>query len=176
MREFRAGRTRFRNACTTIKPIWENGCVAKKTIVGAIVASLLGVCAAAADTVYKMGSTTAGNPFTFLDVNTNKIDGMPAAVTITPVRAEIVDFSIPIFPYTDADIVKKDDNTEYKTAADFAGKAIGVQVEPRFTTVWKSLAASRKSRPAPPSPTSCAMWSWGASRPASPTSRSCGTG
>ncbi len=138
---------------------------AKKTIVGAIVASLLGVCAAAADTVYKVGSTTTGNPFTFLDVNTNKIDGMmvdlmntiaedqdirvdiqpvpfealipslqggkidimSAAVTITPVRAEIVDFSIPIFPYTDAVIVKKDDDTEYKAAADFAGKTIGVQ-------------------------------------------------
>lgn len=138
---------------------------AKKIIIGAMVASLLGVCAATAETIYKVGSTTTGNPFTFLDVNTNKIDGMmvdlmntiaedqdikvdiqavpfealipslqggkidimSAAVTITPVRAEIVDFSIPIFPYTDAVIVKKDDNTEYKTAADFAGKTIGVQ-------------------------------------------------
>lgn len=138
---------------------------AKKTIVGALVASLLGVCTAAADTIYKVGSTTTGNPFTFLNVSTNKIDGMmvdlmnaiaedrelkvdiqpvpfealipslqagkidimSAAVTITPVRAEIVDFTVPIFPYTDAVVVPKTDATSYKTAADFAGKVIGVQ-------------------------------------------------
>jgi hypothetical protein len=113
---------------------------AKKAFIGAILASLLHVCASAAEPVYKVGSTTTGNPFTFLDISTNKIDGMmvdlmntiaedqgikvdiqpvpfealipslqggkidimSAAVTITPVRAEIVDFSDPIFPYTDA--------------------------------------------------------------------------
>lgn len=139
--------------------------LAKKTLIGAVVASLLGVCAAVAEPVYKVGSTTTGNPFTFLDVNTNKIDGMmvdlmnaiagdqgievdiqpvpfealipslqsgkidimSAAVTITPVRAEVVDFTVPIFPYTEAVVVPKSDDTGYKNAADFAGKTIGVQ-------------------------------------------------
>lgn len=132
---------------------------------GAILASLVHVCASAAEPVYKVGSTTTGNPFTFLDVKTNKIDGMmvdlmkaiaedqefkvdiqpvpfealipslqgnkidimSAAVTITPARAEVVDFTVPIFPYTDAVVVPKDDSGAYRTAADFADKIIGVQ-------------------------------------------------
>src|SRR5690606_25679944 len=57
----------------------------------------------------------------------DKIDIVSAAITITPARAEIVDFSDPVFPYTEGVVVPKDDATEYKSATDFAGKTVGVQ-------------------------------------------------
>jgi polar amino acid transport system substrate-binding protein len=118
-----------------------------------------------AQTVYKVGSTPTGQPFTFLDVKTNKIQGMmvdlvteigtdagfqvdiqpvpftalipsltggridimSAAVTITPQRAELVDFTQPIFPYHEGMIVLKTDDTPYKTLADLQGQVVGVQ-------------------------------------------------
>jgi len=136
-----------------------------RTLAGALFASLLSLGVSAAEPVYKIGSTTTGNPFTFLNVETNKIDGLmvdliteigkdqgfevdlqavpfaslipslqgdkidivSAAITITPARAEIVDFSDPVFPYTEGVVVPKDDATEYKSATDFAGKTVGVQ-------------------------------------------------
>jgi len=119
-----------------------------------------------AQTVYKVGSTPTGQPFTFLDVKSNKIQGlmvdliteigadagfqvdiqpiqfavlipslaggridiMSAAVTITPQRAELVDFTQPIFPYHEGLVVQKSDDTPYKTLADLAGQVVGVQV------------------------------------------------
>lgn len=56
---------------------------------GAIVASLLGVCAAA--TIYKVGSTTSGNPFTFLDINTIAQDqGIKVDILAVRMTKEIV--------------------------------------------------------------------------------------
>jgi len=137
----------------------------KKAITFGIFASLLYASTVAAEPTYTAAATTTGNPFTFLDVKTNKIDGMmvdlmhaiaedqdfkveiqavpfqamipslqggkidimAAAVTITPEREKNIDFTMPIFPYTDAVVVPVDDNREYRTAEDFAGKTIGVQ-------------------------------------------------
>lgn len=60
-------------------------------------------------------------------VTSGKIDATNALFTITPERSEILDFSIPLFPYSEGLVVKSTDSTEYKSAKDFAGKVVGVQ-------------------------------------------------
>lgn len=55
-----------------------------------------------------------------------KIDIMNAAVTITPARAAIIDFSEPLFPYSEGLLVRATDNTPYTHAKEFAGKTVGV--------------------------------------------------
>ena len=136
-----------------------------RTALLAAILALAGTGHALAQTIYKVGSTPTGQPFTFLDIKTNKIQGMmvdliteigadagfqvdvqptqfavlipsltggridimSAAVTITPQRAELIDFTQPIFPYHEGLIVQKADNTPYKSIADLAGQVVGVQ-------------------------------------------------
>lgn len=137
----------------------------RKTLLTFVVA-LAASGGAIAQTVYKVGSTPTGQPFTFLDVKSNTIQGMmvdlvteigvdqgfkvdvqpiqfsvlipsltggridimSAAVTITPQRAELIDFTQPIFPYHEGLIVLKTDETPYKSVADLQGQIVGVQV------------------------------------------------
>lgn len=120
---------------------------------------------AAAQPVYKVGSTPTGNPFTFVDVKSTKVQGMmvdlmeelgreagfkpeieaipfgvlipsltsgkinviSAAMMITPARAEVVDFTLPLFPYAETMVVLKTDNTPYRAAKELAGQVVGVQ-------------------------------------------------
>lgn len=60
-------------------------------------------------------------------VTSGKIDATNALFTITPERSEILDFTAPLFPYSEGLVVKTSDNTEYKSAKDLAGKVVGVQ-------------------------------------------------
>jgi len=136
-----------------------------RTALLAAILALAGTGQALAQTVYKVGSTPTGQPFTFLDVKTNTIQGMmvdliseigadqgfkvdiqptqfavlipsltggridimSAAVTITPQRAELVDFTQPVFPYQEGLIVQKTDEKPYKSVADLEGQVVGVQ-------------------------------------------------
>jgi polar amino acid transport system substrate-binding protein len=114
---------------------------------------------ASAQTAMKVGSTPTGSPFTFLDTKTNSIDGImvdivnavgkeagfgvqvepskridliSAAMFITPVRLEVVDFSQPIYSYGEGVVVPVKDTTGYVTFADMKGKRVGVQVGTAF--------------------------------------------
>ncbi len=129
-------------------------------------AASLAASHASADPVYKVGSTSTGVPFTFLDVKTNsiqgamvdlitaigddagfkvqveatpfsalvpslsggKIDIISAAMLITDVRKQVIDFSDPVFPYPEGMVVKEDDDTPYKSLADLKGATVGAQV------------------------------------------------
>jgi polar amino acid transport system substrate-binding protein len=151
--------------------------MSKKNVLIAVLAASLMSVSASAQTVYKVGSTTTGSPFTYLDLPTNKIKGvmvdiieeiaqleglkvevqpvqftalipslqgdkidiMSAAVTITPVRATAIDFSDPLIPYSEGLVVPANDNTEYKSAKDFAGKIVGVQGGTTYYEYLKSV-------------------------------------
>ena len=114
----------------------------------------------------KVGSTTAGAPFTFLDTKTNKIDGLmvdvmqavskeagfgvqiepmqfstliasltskridliSAAMSITPERLKVLNFSNKIYTYGEGIVTTKADTKEYVSWDDMQGKTIGVQV------------------------------------------------
>lgn len=138
-----------------------------RKLIGCIVASvaMLFSWGASAQPVYKVGSTPTGNPFTFVDVRSTKVQGMmvdlmeeigreagfkpeieaipfvtlipsltsgrinviSAAMMITPARAEVVDFTQPLFPYAETMVVLKTDNTPYRSAKDLANQIVGVQ-------------------------------------------------
>lgn len=69
-------------------------------------------------------------PFSALipSLTSNKIDIISAAMLITAVRREVIDFSDPVFPYPEGMIIKADDNTKYKSLADLKGAVVGAQV------------------------------------------------
>ena len=69
-------------------------------------------------------------PFSALipSLTSNKIDIISAAMLITPVRQEVIDFSDPVFPYPEGLMIKADDGKAYKSLADLKGEVVGVQV------------------------------------------------
>jgi polar amino acid transport system substrate-binding protein len=69
-------------------------------------------------------------PFSALipSLTSNKIDIISAAMLITAVRKEVIDFSDPVFPYPEGLMVKADDGKTYKSLADLKGETVGVQV------------------------------------------------
>lgn len=141
--------------------------MAIRNLIGCIAASaaMMFSWGVAAQTVFKVGSTPTGNPFTFVDVKSSKVQGMmvdlmeelgreagfkpeieaipfgvlipsltsgkinviSAAMMITPARAEVVDFTQPLFPYSETMVVLKADNTPYRSAKDLANQVVGVQ-------------------------------------------------
>ena len=58
----------------------------------------------------------------------NKVDIVAAAMYITPVRKEVIDFSDPIYTYGEGLIVPATDTKDYVTLEDLKGKTIGVQI------------------------------------------------
>lgn len=62
------------------------------------------------------------------DLNAKKIDFVVSAMTITDKRKENVDFSDSYWQGGQVILVKKDQLANYKTAADFKGKTLGVQL------------------------------------------------
>ena len=114
----------------------------------------------------KVGSTTAGAPFTFLNTKTNQIDGLmvdvtqaigkeagfaaqiepmqfstliasltskridmiAAAMSITPERMKVINFSTKVYTYGEGIVTTKADTKAYVTWDDMQGKTIGVQV------------------------------------------------
>jgi polar amino acid transport system substrate-binding protein len=65
-------------------------------------------------------------------LTSKRIDLISAAMFITPVRLEVVDFSQPIYSYGEGVVVPVKDTTAYVTFADMKGKRVGVQVGTAF--------------------------------------------
>jgi len=65
-------------------------------------------------------------------LTTKRIDLISAAMFITPVRQEVVDFSQPIYSYGEGVVVPVKDTTGYQSIADLKGKRVGVQVGTAF--------------------------------------------
>ncbi|MGE7666673.1 substrate-binding periplasmic protein [Ureibacillus composti] len=121
--------------------------------------------------VIRVGATTTGVPFTFLNpssqkiegimvdiankigehagleveivetkfsslipsIEANKIDIISAGMLSTPERAEIIDFSTPVYNYGETLIVSKD-NESIKSFEDLKGKKVGAQEGTTFYT------------------------------------------
>jgi polar amino acid transport system substrate-binding protein len=65
-------------------------------------------------------------------LTSKRIDLISAAMFITPVRQEVVDFSQPIYSYGEGLVVSTKDTTAYTSFAEFKGKRVGVQVGTAF--------------------------------------------
>lgn len=65
-------------------------------------------------------------------LTTKRIDLISAAMFITPVRLEVVDFSQPIYSYGEGVVVPVADKGAYVAMADPKGKRVGVQVGTAF--------------------------------------------
>ena len=61
-------------------------------------------------------------------LQTQKIDLLAAAMLITPQRQEAIDFSVPVYPYCEALVVKTSDTKPYKNIEDLKGLKMGAQV------------------------------------------------
>lgn len=140
---------------------------------------VLGAVAAQAQTVYKVGSTPTGIPFTFLDTKTNSIQGMmvdvieeigkeagftveiqplqfsalipsltsgkidiiSAAMTGSPERAKVVDFSNDVYTYGEGLVVRSTDATNYVSFEEMKGKKAGAQIGTRYIDALKNSGA-----------------------------------
>lgn len=137
---------------------------------------MLTAATAQAQTVYKVGSTPTGTPFTFLDAKTNSIQGvmvdvigevgkeagfkveiqpMPfssliaaltsgkidiisAAISASPERAKVVDFSQDVYAYGEGLVVAAKDEKDYVGFNDMKGKKVGGQIGTRYVDALKN--------------------------------------
>ncbi|ABM55979.1 ABC transporter substrate-binding protein [Verminephrobacter eiseniae] len=65
-------------------------------------------------------------------LTSGRIDLISAAMFITPVRQQVVDFSQPIYSYGEGIVVPVKDGTAYRSFSEFKGKRMGVQVGTAF--------------------------------------------
>lgn len=72
-------------------------------------------------------------------LTSKRIDLISAAMFITPVRQEVVDFSQPIYSYGEGIVVPVKDATAYRSFAEFKGKRMGVQVGTAFVEPLQKL-------------------------------------
>ncbi|WPH21605.1 ABC transporter substrate-binding protein [Variovorax paradoxus] len=72
-------------------------------------------------------------------LTSKRIDLISAAMFITPVRQEVVDFSQPIYSYGEGIVVPVKDTTAYRSFAEFKGKRMGVQVGTAFVEPLQKL-------------------------------------
>lgn len=146
----------------------------------ATLAFILVANAAPAQTVYRVGSTPTSVPFAFIDVKSNKAEGMmidvieavskelgfkieiqpmqfsalipaltsdkidiiAAAITATPERAKIVDFSEEAYSYGDGLVVPASDKRDYAGVADLKGKKVGAQIGTRYIEYLKAQSGA----------------------------------
>ncbi|NUU03978.1 ABC transporter substrate-binding protein [Herbaspirillum robiniae] len=135
-------------------------------LLGALACAAAFSAPASAQSSYTVGATSTGVPFTFLDIKTNKLQGMmvdtvtavgskagfsvniqqtpfaalipsltgskidiiAAAMLKTEARAQIVDFSDPVYSYGEGLFVNAQDQKSYKTLDDLKGEIVGAQV------------------------------------------------
>jgi polar amino acid transport system substrate-binding protein len=76
----------------------------------------------------------------------NKIDIISAGMLRTPARAEVVDFSQPVYSYGEGLIVKADDAKAYATLDDLKGEAIGAQVGTVFIEMLNKKGGFKEVR------------------------------
>ena len=79
-------------------------------------------------------------------LTSNKIDIISAAMLRTPARAEVVDFSQPVYSYGEGLIVKADDNKAYRTLDDLQGEAVGAQVGTVFLDLLNKKGGFKEVR------------------------------
>jgi polar amino acid transport system substrate-binding protein len=137
---------------------------------------MVATATAQAQTVYKVGSTPTGTPFTFLDAKTNtiqgvmvdvigevgkeagfkveiqpmqfstliaaltsdKIDIISAAISASPERAKVVDFSQDVYAYGEGLVVAAKDEKDYVGFNDLKGKKVGGQIGTRYVDALKN--------------------------------------
>jgi polar amino acid transport system substrate-binding protein len=76
----------------------------------------------------------------------NKIDIISAGMLKTPARAEVVDFSQPVYSYGEGLIIKTDDAKPYATLDDLKGEAVGAQVGTLFIEMLNKKGGFKEVR------------------------------
>jgi polar amino acid transport system substrate-binding protein len=88
--------------------------------------------------------TGAGsNPFVEA-LSTDKIDLIVYTSQVTPARQEQYDFSDPVLSYGEALVVQKGDTTDYKSADDLKGVAVGVVAGSSYVDIATRVGADVK--------------------------------
>lgn len=80
-------------------------------------------------------------PFASLvpSLQTDRITLISSAFSVTPTRAEVVDFTQIILTYGEALVVPKKDTKDYKHLEEFKGKTIGVQIGTSYVEPLKAI-------------------------------------
>lgn len=68
-------------------------------------------------------------------LSSGKIDIIAAAMTATPERSKVVDFTNDVYSYGEGLVVPASDDTEYKNFEDMKGKGIGAQIGTNYYNV-----------------------------------------
>ena len=76
----------------------------------------------------------------------SKIDIISAGMLKTPARAEVVDFSQPVYSYGEGLVVKADDAKPYATLDDLKGEAVGAQVGTVFIDMLNKKGGFKEVR------------------------------
>jgi polar amino acid transport system substrate-binding protein len=79
-------------------------------------------------------------------LTSSKIDIISAGMLKTPARAEVVDFSQPVYSYGEGLIVKADDAKPYATLEDLKGEAVGAQVGTVFLDMLNKKGGFKEVR------------------------------
>lgn len=79
-------------------------------------------------------------------LTSNRIDIISAAMLKTPARAEVVDFSDPVYSYGEGLIVKADDPKTYTSLQDLKGEVVGAQVGTLFLDMLNKLGIFKEVR------------------------------
>ena len=79
-------------------------------------------------------------------LTSNRIDIISAAMLRTPARAEVVDFSDPVYSYGEGLIVKADDPKRYTALADLKGEIVGAQVGTVFLDTLTKMGIFKEVR------------------------------
>lgn len=80
-------------------------------------------------------------PFASLvpSLQTDRIELISSAFSVTPARAEVVDFTQIVLTYGEALVVPQKDSTEYKQLDEFEGKTVGVQIGTSYVDPLKAI-------------------------------------
>ncbi|MCP1611992.1 polar amino acid transport system substrate-binding protein [Azospirillum lipoferum] len=75
-------------------------------------------------------------------LTSGKIDIIAAAITATPERAKVVDFTQDVYSYGDGLVVPAADQTQYGSVADLKGKVVGAQIGTRYIEYLKAQSGA----------------------------------
>lgn len=79
-------------------------------------------------------------------LTSSKIDIISAGMLKTPARAEVVDFSQPVYSYGEGLVVKADDGKAYASLDDLKGEAVGAQVGTVFLDMLNKKGGFKEVR------------------------------
>ncbi|MGE0313049.1 MAG: ABC transporter substrate-binding protein [Lautropia sp.] len=79
-------------------------------------------------------------------LTSKKIDIISAGMLKTPARAEVVDFSAPVYSYGEGLIVKLDDSKAYASLDDLKGEVVGAQVGTVFLDMLNKKGGFKEVR------------------------------